>query len=192
LRTRWPAERTWRCADLVLELRRQYRRQTGVHPDTSTWEQVIAQVGHAGTMLETVIADLVALARRVTRYEALLHAWGVLGVDPLVRRHGPRPRRQLRRTRGAAGGRGRPLRRAARPAGRAGRRAPRPRAVDSWPAFAAASILGHLLQRHDGETFDVFRRTALKPHALLMEDAASPWRTIPWHDDAVTAARSGP
>lgn len=53
----------------------------------------------------------------------------------------------------------------------------------SWSEFSAGYILGRLL-RFDHGKFGHWYDTALVPHQILVNDADSPWRTLPWSTQA--------
>lgn len=57
----------------------------------------------------------------------------------------------------------------------------------SWSEFSAGYILGRLL-RFDRQKFGHWYDTALVPHQILVNDAGSPWRQLPWS----IQARTGP
>ncbi|MCS0637608.1 DUF1266 domain-containing protein [Streptomyces sp. LP05-1] len=164
--------------EFALRVREQLRRGLGESPPADLWRETAAGTLHDEGAPPDVVADMEELVRRIMRYEARFRADGLLPGDGRV-------------TTAAAYDYGRAAclarwglaarlcdpYQAERTIVHAG--ALSKAAYRSWEDFSAGYVLGRAL-RFDDEEYGPYYEDALVSHRLLLADAGSPWRNIPW------------
>lgn len=172
------AERGARRCDLAMELRWQATVVRTVPPDLDGWQRIIRQEGRRGQLRAPWVPVLLAAAVRISHYEDLLRADGLIpphGVVHSLRGYDwGRAVAAARQGERAAYGDHATVERMVLRAGELCARH-----YMSWADLSAAFVLGALLS-FAGKDFDAHYAEVVGARQWLLTDQESPWRAVPW------------